>query len=209
VPSLAAWTRAHPFVSHVLAVCYGSLLPQFIAVPILLGVVFQDRDRLWEFAFHFHFCLAATVLCLALFPAQCAFLFYGFESTLNQSRFIAHFNALREGSFSVIRFKDIEGLISMPSFHVVGALFATWAMRGDRRFFAVFAVINGLLVLATFMTGAHYVIDVVASSALVAISVMVYRWAVAGADGASAAREPGRALRDGTSGEEAGFLASR
>ena len=42
--------------------------------------------------------LEAEAVSLALFPAECAFLFYGFESTIDQTRFIAHFEGLRRWS---------------------------------------------------------------------------------------------------------------
>jgi len=85
-------------------------------------------ERLWEFAFHFHFCALVTLAASGLFPAECAFTFYGFESLIDQGRFIHHFESLRAGTFQTIRFNDI-GLISFPSFHAAGALMVTWAFR--------------------------------------------------------------------------------
>ena len=115
-----------------------------------------------------------TVASLALFPAACAFSYYGFESTLPQGRFLAHFNGFRTGSLSVIRFDDLEGLISMPSFHVAGGLMLTWAFRGYRVVW-VFAVLNGLLMAATVLSGAHYGVDLPATALLFGASVVVHR----------------------------------
>jgi len=174
VPALAEWTREHPSVRALLYLAYFSLLPQFVGVLMLLGLVYRNSERLWEYLFHFHLCGVLTVASLALFPAACAFSYYGFDSTLPQGRFLAHFNGFRTGSLSVIRFDDLEGLISMPSFHVAGGLMLTWAFRGYRVVW-VFAVLNGLLMAATVLSGAHYGVDLPATALLFGASVVVHR----------------------------------
>jgi hypothetical protein len=175
VGDLAAWTSAHPQVGRILRTAYFSLLAQFVLIPPVLGMLLRDRDALWEYVFHFHFCAIVTVLALALFPAACAFQYYGFTSVIDQSRFIAHFNGLRDGTMHVIRFNDLEGLISMPSFHVAGAMMVQWSLRRFPLLFWPVAVLNGFLVASTFMTGAHYVIDLVGTSVMFAVSLFVWR----------------------------------
>jgi len=173
VPSLTAWTRAHSWVASLLTICYGSLIPQFVLAPIVAAFALRDRSRLWEYAFHYHFCLIVTLAALAIFPAACAFTHYGFESTLNQSRFIHQFQALRDGS--LMRVEELEGLISMPSFHTAGALMVTWMFRGYRVWLVPVALLNAGLIASTVMTGAHYVIDVVATCGLFVVSLAAFR----------------------------------
>jgi PAP2 superfamily len=175
VPSLTSWTRAHPSVGFLLKICYFSLLPQFVLAPIAVGLVLRDRQRLWEYVFHFHFCLIVTLAFLAVFPAACAFTYYGFESTLSQARFIHHFQALRDGSFTMIRFDDLDGLISMPSFHAAGAMMVTWMFRGYRRWLVPVALLNVGLLASTVLTGAHYFIDVLATAGVFLASVAAFR----------------------------------
>lgn len=135
-----------------------------------------------------------TVTTLAILPAACAFQYHGFEPTIDQTRFIAHFNGLQDGSHTVIRFDDIEGLISVPSFHVAGASMVTWALRRCRVLFYPIALVNAALVTATFMTGSHYLVDCIVMAVLFAASVRLYRaWGVrllraASDGGATAAR---------------------
>ena len=175
VGRLAAWTATHPLVAGVLQFAYSSLLPQFLGALLLLGLLYKDRARLWEYCFHFHFCLLLTLAGLALFPAACAFQFLDFDSVLPQQRFIAHFNGVRDGSFTTIRLDDLEGLISMPSFHVAGGLMVTWVFRGYRRPFVLLLVLNSLMIASTFMTGAHYFVDVLSTLVMFALSAGVYR----------------------------------
>jgi hypothetical protein len=175
VALLADWSRAHPRTNFVLAVAYSSFIIQLALIPLLLGIILRERVALWEYVFHFHSCAAITVTMLALFPAACAFQYYGFESTMDQSRFIAHFNGLREGSFTRLRFNDLEGLISMPSFHMAGALMVLWSLRRHVWALAPMAAVNGLLILATVMTGAHYAVDLVATVLMFGVSVWAWR----------------------------------
>ena len=176
VPSLVGWTLAHPAVGVILKICYFSLLPQFVCAPLIAALVLRNRQRLWEYVFHFHFCLIVTVGVLAAFPAACAFTYYGFESTLNQGRFIQQFNTLRDGSFAMIRFDNLEGLISMPSFHAAGAMMVTWMVRGHLRWLVPVGLLNAGLLASTVLTGAHYFIDVLASGVLFLASLGAYRF---------------------------------
>ncbi len=175
VAALARWTSSHAALSLAMSLSYVSLLPQVFLPPIVLGLGFHDRERLWEFVFHYHFCLVATLASLALFPAACAFQYYGVPSTFDQSRFIAHFSGLRAGTFHRISFTDLEGLISMPSFHVAGGLMVAWAFRRHRSVFVPIAMLNAAMIAATFLSGAHYFVDVIATFALFGVSVVSYR----------------------------------
>jgi hypothetical protein len=178
VPALVQWTRSHVWVNHALTFAYSTLLAQFALIIPALAIVLRDREGLWEYAFHFHFCALLTVTALALWPAACAFQYYGFESTIDQTRFIHHFNALRDGSMTVVRMNDLEGLISVPSFHVAGALMVAWACRRHIRLFVFVVILNAALVAATFMSGAHYAADTLITIPMFAASVVIYRkWA--------------------------------
>lgn len=194
VPTLVAWTAAHPWLETVLVVAYSSLLLQFVLPPVVLGVRFRDRQALWEYAWHFQVCLMAALAGLALFPAACAFTYYGFESLLDQTRFITQFEALRSGAMTVVHPRDLEGMITFPSFHAAGGLMITWAFRRYRLWAIALGCLNALLIAATVLTGAHYAIDVIASVAVFAGSVWFWRrvivhWIEPAAIAAPASRE--------------------
>jgi hypothetical protein len=175
VTRFAAWSLAHPRINLVMAAAYYSFVPQLAALVALLGIVLRDREALWEYVFHFYVCSTVTVVSLALFPAACAFQYLGFTSSLNQSRFIAHFNGLRAGTMTVIRFDDMEGLVSMPSLHMAGALMVLWALRGHPKALIPAALLNGLLIAATALTGAHYAVDLLATLVMFGGSVALWR----------------------------------
>jgi hypothetical protein len=175
VPTLTAWTSSHPIFARVLVLSYFSLLPQFVLPIIVLGMFYRDRIGMWEYVFHFHFCLAVALLCVALLPSTVPIMYYGFESLIDQTRFINHFTGLRSGTFTELPLNEIEGMISFPSFHVAGGLMVTWAFRGHRRWCAALVVLNTLLIASTVLTGVHYAIDVVGAVVLFAGSVLLWR----------------------------------
>ncbi len=175
VPALTAWTRTHPLIANVLRHAYVTLLPQFFLPIVILGPVLRNRRHMWEYAFHFHFCSLVTLAALALFPAECPFTYYGYECLVNMARFIRHFHGFRDGTLTVIRFDDIEGLISFPSFHVAGAVMVTWAFRRHRWFFIPLLGLNAALTAATVMLGIHYAIDTVATAVMFAGSLIIHR----------------------------------
>jgi hypothetical protein len=174
VPTLAAWTRQHPRFNRWLIWAYFTLLWQFALIVPGLALV-RDRRALWEFVFHFHVCAAVTLLAFAMFPAACAFSYYGFESTISQARFIAHFSGARSGAITVLEFGNMEGLVSMPSFHVAGAMMVTWACRRHLWALMPLLALNILLTVATFMTGAHYVVDTFGTFVMFAGSLWLWR----------------------------------
>ena len=175
VPTLVSWTAAHPWFESILVAAYGSLLLQFVLPPVVLGIRYRDRKALWEYAWHFQVCLMAALIGLALFPAACAFTYYGFESLLDQTRFITQFDALRNGAMTVVHPRDLEGMITFPSFHAAGGMLITWAFRRYRVWAITLGTLNALLIASTVLTGAHYAIDVIASAAVFAGSVWFWR----------------------------------
>jgi hypothetical protein len=176
VPRIVDWTAYHPKIAVALRASYFTFLPQMWLTIFLLGFVLRDRQRLWEFAFHFHVCTVLTVAAVAVWPAVEPYTYYGFESLIDQARFIRHFAALRAGVFSSVRFDNIEGMVSVPSFHVAGALIVTWAFRKHRLLLWPLILLNIALTASTVMTGAHYLADVVASLPMVAASLFLYRY---------------------------------
>ena len=175
VKALAVWTAAHPTIATVLSLSYATLLPQFLLPVVVLGLRHRDLHGMWEYVFHFQFCLLITVATLAIFPAECSYTHLGYTPTIDQARVIRQIAALRAGSFHVIDFTDLDGLVSMPSFHAAGALMVTWAFRHHRQWLTALGIVNAGLIAATFMSGAHYFVDVLGAIALFAVSVGVYR----------------------------------
>jgi membrane-associated phospholipid phosphatase len=173
VPSLVAWTQARPWAAGILQFAYVTLVPQMI---LLIAAIWWRRDRqaLWQYVVTYHICAFVTVLSSAFWPSEAPFTYYGFTVLLDFTRFMDHFHGLREGTMTVVPFGNIEGLISIPSFHVIGGLLLTSAAQKTRLFVPI-AILNTLLIISTVMIGVHYAVDVLAGITLWAASVLIYR----------------------------------
>jgi hypothetical protein len=175
VPGVAAWTWAHPRTSWLATASYFTFAPQLLLTVLALAAL-RERARLWEFAFHFHLCLIVAIAALAVWPAVCPAAYYGFTPTIDMTQVIAQIKGFHDGSMTVVRFDELEGLVSFPSFHVVGALLVTWAFRHRPRILIPLIVLNSGLAISTVITGEHYVVDVLAAVPLFAASLAAYRW---------------------------------
>lgn len=175
VPAVTAWTWAHAAVSRLATITYFTFGPQMLLTMLALALL-RDRERLWEFAFNFHVCLIVTIAALAIWPAVCPAAFYSFTPTIDMTRVLAQIQGFHDGRMTVVRFDELEGLVSVPSFHVAGAMLVTWAFRSRPRVFIPLSVLNAGLAVSTIISGEHYVIDVVAAVPLVAASAAAYSW---------------------------------
>lgn len=174
VSSVVAWTNRHPGFLAVLNWAYGTLSPQVLfAIPIMR--LLRERDAMWEFVFHFHFCLIVTLVASAFWPVAGPYQWFSYATPLDLTRIIAQVNGFHDGTLTVVRWAELDGLISNPSFHTSAALFAIWAARTRWWLLAPMTVVNSLLILATFMTGIHYLMDTLAGSLVFVVSLLAYR----------------------------------
>jgi len=177
VRELVAWTAQQPYLVLALWLAYNAFVPQMSLAPLAFGLLLKDREALWEFAFHLHVTMFIAIAAFAVWPAACVFTTLGFDSLIDQTRFIDHFAGTRAGTLTVVSQDDLEGLVSCPSYHVAMAMAVTWVARRYRLLFLPLAVLNGALIAATVFLGAHYAIDVIASALIVVGSVLAYdRW---------------------------------
>ena len=77
---------------------------------------------------------------------------------------------LPAASFAV---NEFQGLITMPSYHTVLAILIIYVYRGCGRLFTLALAFNGLMLLSLPSEGGHYVIDVIAGIAVVAVTIAV------------------------------------
>jgi membrane-associated phospholipid phosphatase len=82
-----------------------------------------------------------------------------------------HLEAMRNGSWPVIR--DMEGLISFPSFHTVSAILFGWALFPVRKLRWWALALNAALIASTPVQGAHYFIDILGGALVAAYAILV------------------------------------
>jgi membrane-associated phospholipid phosphatase len=97
---------------------------------------------------------------------------------------------------TVIQLNNLEGLVTFPSFHTANAILFAWALWTVPYLRWVGLVVNGLMILSTPLTGAHYIIDVVAGT-IVAVAAIAFARFVGRVHGGRRARVSRGAERSG------------
>ncbi|MES2104118.1 MAG: phosphatase PAP2 family protein [Pseudomonadota bacterium] len=167
------WVRGNPLVNAILKLAYASLLLQFIAIPWLLGLSGRER-HLREFVSCIMLSSLLLLLISAGFPAHSAFAYYGLgiEAELQT---VSHFDLLRSGAMRVFDIDDIQGLISIPSYHAALAVILTYVLRSYRLLFLLAAVVNAVMILSTPTEGGHYLVDTIAGLGLAMLTIAATR----------------------------------
>jgi membrane-associated phospholipid phosphatase len=167
LPALMAWTGAHPWLNGWLRRAYDTILPQTIVVIAVLSFC-GDAPALEKFVLRFMVCALVTVALFYWFPAKGPFTVYGFAPTQDQARTLQHLEAMRSGQRKLVTWREAEGLITFPSFHVVWALLLALAFRGRRWLFGCSLALNAAVIFSTLSTGWHYLTDVLGGFAVCA-----------------------------------------
>lgn len=69
----------------------------------------------------------------------------------------------------------MDGLVSVPSLHAAVGAMGIWTARRHRWLFGISCLLNTGLIVATFVSGSHYVIDTVAGVAMVGAVVIFWQ----------------------------------
>lgn len=171
-----------PVLFGALRLIYGSLLPQMVLAVLCLA--FTGRLT-WLRIYMLAFVLATlvTIAISAVLPAAGVWLHYGLTEADSRAVPVVStvwpvFTGLRDGSVRALLAVGSEGVITFPSLHAALAVIlvaALWPMRLLR--WPILAV-NTVMLVATPVDGAHYLIDVIAGVAVAAGS-LIAAWAVA------------------------------
>ncbi|MGS0894990.1 phosphatase PAP2 family protein [Burkholderia stagnalis] len=184
-PDLYRWVRAHPDLQRLLEFAYRSSIAQLIAVPFVLAMT-RRHDDLAEFVTLFALALFIVVLVSAPLPAESAFVHFGITDPGTAST-VSHYDLLRRGQFHQMNLSEPQGLVSLPSFHVMLALLLAYAVRHVRYVFPAAVALNLAMIASTPTQGGHYLADVLGGIVCGVLSIVVARrWAAARRMGAPA-----------------------
>ncbi len=175
---LYRWVSAHAELHRVLEFAYRSSIVQLIAVPFILATT-RRHDDLAEFITLFAFALLVAVLVSTPFPAQSAFVHFGITDPHTAST-VSHYDLLRSGQLRQFNLSESQGLVSLPSFHVMLALLLAYAVRHVRFVFPAAVVLNAAMIVSTPTQGGHYLADVIAGVGFGVLSIVVVRRWMAG-----------------------------
>ena len=170
-PAWFQFVNSHPLLKWLSVILYTSLLPE-CAASVLYFAHRRRSDRIAEFLFCALISILITATISGIFPALGAFAHFGVPGPA-WATYPSHLLALREGTAASFSVNEFQGIITMPSYHTVLAILIIYAYRGYGRLFALALAFNGLMLLSLPSEGGHYVIDVIAGFAVVAVTIAI------------------------------------
>jgi hypothetical protein len=183
------WRNAvltRPLLHGVLQLAYASLLPQIVlAIAYFPKVGLAERNG--ELVLLAMLTLLPTTLISALWPVLGPFAtFAGPEGT-----YLPDLLALRAGGPWHFDLPAMEGIVEMPSYHMVRAVLFTYAFRGTGLVGLGIAGLNALMFLAIPPIGGHYLADVIVGGAVAVFFMLGSRW-LRSSDAKPVTHRPGR-----------------
>lgn len=170
--SILRWTHAHKQFQHLLNLCYNSLPLQMSLIPLILIALGR-------------FQLMRSYYFLMLFTSLIGFVFYYFFPTEAPASVFNSPLFTPDQVATGIKFKQIHahiipstkegGLIAMPSFHVIWAVFCTYLVKDWFIPCLILGVINCLLIASCVLLGWHYPSDVIMGLILASLAFISMR----------------------------------
>src|SRR5262245_15451081 len=172
---------------------YDSVWIQVVLILGWFGLVRRNVLPLWEVAAAVSISATVGLLAFWLAPAIGPWAYYGQAAYGSpppsaEAAFLADFSALREGRFTALLAG--QGLVTIPSFHVVFAVLFTWVFRQERFLYPVAIVLNIGVIAVTFSVGWLYLADLLAGMIWVASTIAVVRRIHGTPAQSAAAQEP-------------------
>ena len=178
--SYIGFFACRPWLHNTVTLAYFTLMPQFVFVPLVLFAA-KQAQRLQQFTFAAGASLFATVVISAFTPALSTIyldlnLPVHAELPPGMGMHIPILEQLRSGVSYLIQLDAIEGLVTFPSFHTIGALLFIWALWTVHFVRWVALALNSALIAATPITGTHYFIDVAGGAVVALLAVFAAQW---------------------------------
>lgn len=181
--AIAAFVNDHQWLEKCFDTGYGFIKWPLLGVPIILAMTLR-LIRLQQFVLALNVALAVTIVISAFVPAIGTY--YGLNLSppksfpfINSSIYAAQLRdilSLRDGSLRQLELFKLAGIVSFPSFHAASAVLYMWALWPVRGFRFAAIAINALMIAATPVIGAHYIVDVIAGIALAVGSIFLAKY---------------------------------
>ena len=161
-----SWVHQRPIFHHFMIFCYNSWEKQLLLIPALSMIVLPYQSAI-RYILSLLISLTITATIYFFFPTAAP------ASVLSSPYFLKsqHILAQRFADYhhQILNHLPIEGLISFPSPHVVGAVCITLLFWRRWVYFIPMAIFNSFVCLSTIALGFHYLIDIIAG-VIVALS---------------------------------------
>lgn len=178
--AIAAFVNARSWLANLLGVGYGFVKLPMLGIPIIMAMTLRFA-RLQQFVLALNIALVATIVISIFVPAIGTFYglhmspteyFPAIDATFYNAQ-LRDILALRDGSLRHLDLLKMTGVVSFPSFHAASAVLFTWALWQLRSLRWASLGTNLLMIAATPILGAHYVVDIIAGMAVAVVAIVL------------------------------------
>ena len=176
--ALFRFYQGHDWVTDLSRCAYTSFFLQLAVLPCLM--VYRDQRALgWSFITAWALASLMTVCAFPFFPAYGPYILHGIVPGdlphLYRTfpwEFGPSISGLRSGAIRDLG-HGIGGLVSLPSFHGAAAVIlgVTWLRQGA--WAPPLVILNIAMFLASFVSGAHYLVDMLAGAAVGVVALII------------------------------------
>lgn len=181
--AMVKWTNSNQSAALALNCAYVSLNWQ----PVLLFLALfctKKSDVAWRSLAALSI---AVAICVAIFPVMPAVGGYAYFNIVREEvpnvlvpvawQATALHDLLRSGAIQEIGVDSMGGLITMPSFHASAAVILAWGFWHSSILRWPSLIVNFAMLLSTIPIGGHYIVDVLAGSAIAIFAIVCARGA--------------------------------
>jgi membrane-associated phospholipid phosphatase len=171
-PSLVSWIDSRRELAWIFGMSYGAFFPQLLLLPAVLCASGQLR-RAYSMVLAYLFLGTSGAAISALFPSEGVYIYYGVAPDVLRSinheagtLFLRSFNAVRSDPYFILELREAAGIVTFPSGHAGAAILCGWAAWGSRPLRWPLLLINACMYASALTHGAHYLVDILAGTAL-------------------------------------------
>lgn len=174
------WLNAHSLLENALRAVYSYSLPVQLGLLTCVQSISFLEIRMQRLCFVTQMALLITLIMAALVPTLGPYHYFSIPETANASNFfpaatgshISDIINLRSAS-PKIPLDMMQGIITFPSFHAEMGLLFVWSVWPVRIMRWAAIAINGLMIIAVPLCGAHYLTDVIGGAAVALAAILI------------------------------------
>ena len=200
---------SNPLIGHMLSYAYVSLNWQPVLMVGYLFLVGQSQ-RFWQALTATAIALAICISVFPFSPAVGGYVHFEIPRMSVPDVWVAsawHYpevlRSLKDGSLDTLGYKALEGIVAMPSFHAAASIILAWTFWTTLLRWPLVAL-NAVMLVSSVPIGGHYIVDVVAGTAVAVLALWLASRIAAGSHSFSSADELLQRRGFGTAAEKVG-----
>jgi hypothetical protein len=163
--------NAHPAIQLALFIVYAS-----VPLQIIFSIIYfshrEESNRCNELWWTAVISLLITIILSGILPAMGTFEYYGVADAAHGVH-LQDLHGLRDGNLLGFSLSQLQGIITLPSYHTVLIILLTYIYRDHKGVLWIVLPLNLVQLIAIPSEGGHYIADMLAGGAVAVLSIWI------------------------------------